>query len=168
MRAGRRGKPGCASISTCEYEQGRRNHRGGKGGWSVALLLSPRDYCGFPNRFTLQGQAGRLFKPLAYTKTFAMLFSSFLAVTLTPVLMTLFVRGRYGRREEPCEPPSALGLRTGGKPRSALQMVCPYRRLSRARRISVSFTKLGSEFMPPLYEGTLFYMPVTSPGRPYR
>ncbi|HET7319245.1 MAG TPA: efflux RND transporter permease subunit, partial [Nitrospirota bacterium] len=49
---------------------------------------------GFLPVFTLQAQAGRLFKPLAYTKTFAMLFSSFLAVTLTPVLMTLFIRGK--------------------------------------------------------------------------
>jgi Cu(I)/Ag(I) efflux system membrane protein CusA/SilA len=49
--------------------------------------------------FTLQAQAGRLFKPLAYTKTFAMLFSSFLAITLTPVLMTLFIRGKI-RPEE--------------------------------------------------------------------
>src|SRR5664280_3809245 len=47
---------------------------------------------GFLPVFTLQAQAGRLFKPLAYTKTFAMLFSSFLAVTLTPVLMSLFIR----------------------------------------------------------------------------
>ncbi len=49
---------------------------------------------GFLPVFTLQAQAGRLFKPLAYTKTFAMLFSSFLAITLTPVLMTIFVRGK--------------------------------------------------------------------------
>ena len=48
---------------------------------------------GFLPVFTLQAQAGRLFKPLAYTKTFAMLFASFLGVTLTPVLMTLFIRG---------------------------------------------------------------------------
>ena len=54
---------------------------------------------GFLPVFTLQGQAGRLFKPLAYTKTFAMLFSSFLAITLTPVLMTIFIRGKI-RREE--------------------------------------------------------------------
>ena len=54
---------------------------------------------GFLPVFTLEAQAGRLFKPLAYTKTFAMLFSSFLAVTLTPVLMTLFIRGRI-RPEE--------------------------------------------------------------------
>jgi len=49
---------------------------------------------GFLPVFTLQAQAGRLFKPLAYTKTFAMLFASFLAITLTPVLMTLFIRGK--------------------------------------------------------------------------
>jgi Cu(I)/Ag(I) efflux system membrane protein CusA/SilA len=48
---------------------------------------------GFLPVFTLQAQAGRMFIPLAYTKTFAMLFASFLAVTLTPVLMALFIRG---------------------------------------------------------------------------
>ena len=70
---------------------------------------------GFLPVFTLQGQAGRLFKPLAYTKTFAMLFSSFLAVTLTPVLMTLFIRGkiRLGKPESG-ESLSSLGLRAGG------------------------------------------------------
>ncbi|MEW6418161.1 MAG: efflux RND transporter permease subunit [Nitrospirota bacterium] len=55
---------------------------------------------GFLPVFTLQAQAGRLFKPLAYTKTFAMLFSSFLAITLTPVLMTLFIRGRVRPEEK--------------------------------------------------------------------
>src|SRR5512135_3309979 len=55
---------------------------------------------GFLPVFTLQAQAGRLFKPLAYTKTFAMLFSSFLAVTLTPVLMTLFIRGKITPEEK--------------------------------------------------------------------
>ena len=49
---------------------------------------------GFLPVFTLQEQAGRLFKPLAFTKTFAMLFSSLLAITLTPMLMTLFIRGK--------------------------------------------------------------------------
>ncbi len=66
---------------------------------------------GFLPVFTLQGQAGRLFKPLAYTKTFAMLFSSFLAVTLTPVLMTLFIRGRIRPEEKkPRKPLPPLGL----------------------------------------------------------
>ena len=55
---------------------------------------------GFLPVFTLQAQAGRLFKPLAYTKTFAMLFSSFLAITLTPVLMTLFIRGKIMPEEK--------------------------------------------------------------------
>ena len=55
---------------------------------------------GFLPVFTLQAQAGRLFKPLAYTKTFAMLFSSFLAITLTPVLMTLFIRGKIRPEEK--------------------------------------------------------------------
>ena len=55
---------------------------------------------GFLPVFTLQAQAGRLFKPLAYTKTFAMLFSSFLAITITPVLMTLFIRGKIRPEEK--------------------------------------------------------------------
>ena len=55
---------------------------------------------GFLPVFTLQAQAGRLFKPLAYTKTFAMLFSSFLAVTLTPVLMTILIRGKIRPEEK--------------------------------------------------------------------
>ena len=55
---------------------------------------------GFLPVFTLEAQAGRLFKPLAYTKTFAMLFSSFLAITLTPVLMTLLIRGKIRPEEK--------------------------------------------------------------------
>ncbi|MCX5837929.1 MAG: CusA/CzcA family heavy metal efflux RND transporter [Deltaproteobacteria bacterium] len=119
---------------------------------------------GFLPVFTLEAQAGRLFKPLAYTKTFAMLFSSFLAVTLTPVLMTLFIRGRI--RPEEKNPVSRL----------LHFLYDPVARLALRFRKSVivlamiilavtvyPFMKLGSEFMPPLYEGTLFYMPVTVP-----
>jgi Cu(I)/Ag(I) efflux system membrane protein CusA/SilA len=62
---------------------------------------------GFLPVFTLQAQAGRLFKPLAYTKTFAMLFASFLGITLTPVLMTLFIRARLFQREESRKLPAA-------------------------------------------------------------
>ena len=66
---------------------------------------------GFLPVFTLQAQAGRLFKPLAYTKTFAMLFSSFLAITLTPVLMTLFIRGKIRPEEKKShQPRSAQAL----------------------------------------------------------
>ena len=57
---------------------------------------------GFLPVFTLEDQAGRLFKPLAYTKTFSMLFASFLAITLTPVLMTLFIKGKI--RHEDAQP----------------------------------------------------------------
>jgi copper/silver efflux system protein len=120
---------------------------------------------GFLPVFTLQGQAGRLFKPLAYTKTFAMLFSSFLAVTLTPVLMTLFVRGKI--RSEEKNPVSRL-LHWVYEPVASLALRFKWVVLIGAFLILIvsiyPFTKLGSEFMPPLYEGTLFYMPVTSPG----
>jgi Cu(I)/Ag(I) efflux system membrane protein CusA/SilA len=115
--------------------------------------------------FTLQAQAGRLFKPLAYTKTFAMLFSAFLAVTLTPVLMTLFIRGKI-RPEE--KNPVSVVLHKLYEPIVAFAL--RFRKTVIITAIVIMaltaypFVKMGSEFMPPLYEGTLFYMPVTMPG----
>lgn len=115
--------------------------------------------------FALQAQAGRLFKPLAYTKTFAMLFASFLAVTLTPVLMTLFIRGGIKSEEKN---PISIVLHKIYEPIALLTL-----RFKKAVIVAAiiivaltayPFMKLGSEFMPPLYEGTLFYMPVTVPG----
>jgi Cu(I)/Ag(I) efflux system membrane protein CusA/SilA len=120
---------------------------------------------GFLPVFTLQAQAGRLFKPLAYTKTFAMLFSSFLAVTLTPVLMTLFIRGKI-RPEE--KNPISVVLHKIYEPVARLALRFKKTVIVVALVIMVvtvyPFMKLGSEFMPPLYEGSLFYMPVTMPG----
>ncbi len=132
---------------------------------------------GFLPVFTLQEQAGRLFKPLAYTKTFAMLFSSFLAVTLTPVLMSLFIRENrlgtipvikyfftiYPEEKHPVsrilhkvyEPVAGIAL-------SYKKTVIFIAVIIMAVTV-IPFTKLGSEFMPPLYEGSLFYMPVTVP-----
>ncbi|MBT9537362.1 MAG: efflux RND transporter permease subunit, partial [Nitrospirae bacterium] len=119
---------------------------------------------GFLPVFTLQAQAGRLFKPLAYTKTFAMLFSSFLAITLTPVLMTLFIRGKIKPEEKNpisiilhkiYEPVASFALRFK---KSVIVIAIIIMALT-----VYPFIKLGSEFMPPLYEGTLFYMPVTVP-----
>lgn len=119
---------------------------------------------GFLPVFSLQAQAGRLFKPLAYTKTFAMLFSSFLAITLTPVLMTLFIRGKIRPEEKNpisiilhkiYEPVAILALRFK---KSVIVIAIIIMALT-----TYPFVKLGSEFMPPLYEGTLFYMPVTVP-----
>jgi copper/silver efflux system protein len=119
---------------------------------------------GFLPVFTLESQAGRLFKPLAYTKTFAMLFSSFLAITLTPVLMTLLIKGRI--RPEEKNPVSGI-LRKIYEPFARFSLRLPRLVILGAIVIlGVSvypFLKLGSEFMPPLYEGTLFYMPVTVP-----
>jgi len=120
---------------------------------------------GFLPVFTLQAQAGRLFKPLAYTKTFAMLFSSFLAITLTPVLMTLFIRGKI--RPEEKNPVSHI-LHKIYEP--VARYAIRFRKtviISAVVIMAITvypFWKLGSEFMPPLYEGTLFYMPVTMPG----
>jgi Cu(I)/Ag(I) efflux system membrane protein CusA/SilA len=120
---------------------------------------------GFLPVFTLQAQAGRLFKPLAYTKTFAMLFSSFLAVTLTPVLMTLFIRGKI-RPEE--KNPISIFLHKIYEPVARLALRFKKTVIVAAVIILIltiyPFMKLGSEFMPPLYEGSLFYMPVTMPG----
>src|SRR5450759_457843 len=120
---------------------------------------------GFLPVFTLQAQAGRLFKPLAYTKTFAMLFSSFLAITLTPVLMTLFIRGKI-RPEE--KNPISFVLHKVYEPVAGFAI--RFRKTVIIAAVIIMaltvypFMKLGSEFMPPLYEGTLFYMPVTVPG----
>ncbi|HMK56620.1 MAG TPA: CusA/CzcA family heavy metal efflux RND transporter [Dissulfurispiraceae bacterium] len=133
---------------------------------------------GFLPVFTLQEQAGRLFKPLAYTKTFAMLFSSFLAITLTPVLMSLFIRESslskvpvikyiFTIYPEEKHPVSRL-LRKLYEP--VAHIALNHKKIVIVIAVVIMaltifpFIKLGSEFMPPLYEGSLFYMPVTVPG----
>jgi Cu(I)/Ag(I) efflux system membrane protein CusA/SilA len=115
--------------------------------------------------FALQAQAGKLFRPLAYTKTFAILFSAFLAITLTPALMTLFIRGKI-RPEE--QNPVSIILRRIYEPIVTFSLRFK-RGVIVGALILMALTvypiiKLGSEFMPPLYEGSLFYMPVTVPG----
>jgi Cu(I)/Ag(I) efflux system membrane protein CusA/SilA len=115
--------------------------------------------------FALEAQEGRLFTPLAYTKTFAMLFATALSVTLAPVLMVLLIRGRI--RAETKNPLNWL-------------MVSLYRPIIsgalRVRWLTIGlavvvvgftapiFSRLGAEFMPPLNEGTILYMPTTVPG----
>ena len=115
--------------------------------------------------FTLEAQEGRLFKPLAFTKTFAMFFAAFLSVTLAPVLMVLLIRGRIIPEEKnPLNrfliwvyaPILRLALRWK-------KAMLAFALLAMLATVPV-FLKLGSEFMPPLYEGTLFYMPTTLPG----
>ena len=129
--------------------------------------------------FTLEAQAGRLFKPLAFTKTFAMLFASFLAVTITPVLMIAFIHEKvpilsripllgYFFRVYPEERhPISLLLRRIYRPFALLALRFKWLVILLALAVMgatyIPIKKLGSEFMPPLYEGSLFYMPVTVP-----
>ena len=114
--------------------------------------------------FLLEGQEGKLFHPLAFTKTFSMVGSAIIAITLVPVLMYFFMRGKMP--PESANPVSRFFIRLYGpvirwcltwkKTVIALNVV--------ALLVAVPlFMKLGSEFMPPLDEGSLLYMPVTLP-----
>ena len=115
--------------------------------------------------FTLAGQAGRLFSPLAYTKTFAMFAAAILSVTLAPPLMVLLLRGRFRTEDE--NPTSRVLRRIYGP---AVRFVVRFRVLVVVIALAVvagtvpMFLRLGSEFMPPLDEGSLLVMPTTFPG----
>ncbi len=115
--------------------------------------------------FTLQAQEGRLFKPLAFTKTYAMGMSSIVAITVIPVLMFWFVRGKI--HSEDRHPISRI-LRFLYTP--ALNLALKFRYLVVLLAIlavgSVWYPiqRMGSEFMPPLWEGDILYMPTTFPG----
>ncbi len=115
--------------------------------------------------FTLQDQEGRLFRPLAFTKTYAMAASSVVAITLVPVLMFWFVRGRI-RSEQ--HHPVSRALRALYSPvlRATLRRRWLVILLSIALLASMAWplARIGSEFMPPLWEGDLLYMPTTFPG----
>ncbi|QSA96884.1 efflux RND transporter permease subunit [Methylococcus sp. EFPC2] len=115
--------------------------------------------------FTLEAQEGRLFKPLALTKNLSIAVSAVLAVTLIPALLSFFVRGRI--IPERRNPVSQL-LQWAYAP--VLRLALRYRvslvvlALALVASIAVPFQRMGSEFMPPLYEGTILYMPTTLPG----
>jgi copper/silver efflux system protein len=115
--------------------------------------------------FALSGQEGKLFAPLAYTKTYAMAASAVLAVTLTPVLMGYFIRGRITRERSN---PLNRVLQVLYRPALLASLKHPKRILLLAVLLLASaawpVSRLGSEFMPPLYEGDLLYMPTTLPG----
>ncbi len=114
--------------------------------------------------FALNGQAGRLFKPLAFTKTFAMAFAALASVTLAPALMTLFVRGRI--RPERDHPVSRT-LIALYRPFAWVALKNPKTTLAIGLAAVLSAVplaaRLGHEFMPPLQEGDLLYMPTTFP-----
>jgi Cu(I)/Ag(I) efflux system membrane protein CusA/SilA len=115
--------------------------------------------------FALEDQEGRLFKPLAYTKTFAMAGGAILSVTLVPVLMLLFVRGRIVAE---ARNPINRVLIWLYRPMIRLVLRVPvFVVLASALVLGATawpVSQLGSEFMPTLNEGTLLFMPVTLPG----
>ncbi len=115
--------------------------------------------------FTLEQQEGRMFKPLAFTKTYSMAAAAFLTVTIVPILLGYFVRGKM-RPEE--DNPITKYLAKMYHPIVDFVMNKRWWVIGiSALTILLTFfpyQKLGSEFMPPLYEGDLLYMPTTLPG----
>jgi Cu(I)/Ag(I) efflux system membrane protein CusA/SilA len=115
--------------------------------------------------FTLEAQEGRLFAPLAFTKTYAMAAAACLSVTLVPVLMGYFIRGKVIRE---AKNPVNRALIAAYRPLINAVIRAPKTTLLLAGSILVigfwPATRLGSEFMPPLDEGDLMYMPTTYPG----
>jgi copper/silver efflux system protein len=115
--------------------------------------------------FTLEAQEGRLFGPLAYTKTFAMAAAAILSVTLVPALMVIFVRGRIVPEHK-----NPLNRLLIAAYRPVIRLVLRAKTLTILIALAVlavslwPITRLGTEFMPNLNEGTLLYMPTTLPG----
>jgi copper/silver efflux system protein len=129
--------------------------------FSLAIII-----VSFVPVFLLEAQEGRLFRPLAFTKTSVMVCASLLSITVVPVLMGLFIRGRH-LRPESRNPVS----------RFFASLYAPVLRLAlrwKWAALAVNFAVvplavplalgLGSEFMPPLYEGSILYMPTSPPG----
>lgn len=115
--------------------------------------------------FTLGEQSGRMFKPLAYTKTYAMAAGALLSVTLVPVLLGWFVRGKI-----PHENKNPINRFLFWVYNPLVDFVIKWRKMVLLVAVLITMSiyfpisKMGSEFMPPLYEGDLLYMPTTMPG----
>jgi Cu(I)/Ag(I) efflux system membrane protein CusA/SilA len=115
--------------------------------------------------FALEAQEGRMFKPLAYTKTFAMGAAALLSVTLVPALMLLFVRGRILPEQRNPVNRALIWIY-----RPVIRAALKYKAATILIALGVLLvslwpaSRLGTEFMPTLNEGTLFYMPTTLPG----
>ncbi len=120
---------------------------------------------GFIPVFTLEATEGRLFKPLAYTKTYSMGFAAVLAVTLTPALAVLFIRGKVLKEESNPLNRWLVSLYT-----PVVRFVVEHRKAVVVTSLLAmvftvpAFLRLGSEFMPPLNEGAILYMPSAPPG----
>ena len=127
--------------------------------FSMAIIL-----LAFVPVFALTGQEGKLFQPLAFTKTFAVLAATLIAVTLVPVLCSVLIGGRIHREQDN---PVMRGLRAIYHP--VLMGALSHRRLTLATAVVllagalVLARGIGSEFMPPLDEGDLMFMPISDP-----
>lgn len=115
--------------------------------------------------FLLEAQEGRMFRPLAWTKTMAVAFSSLLAITLVPIMMTMFIRGKLRPESE-----NLVSRFTQALYLPILRTCLKYRKttlLLNLLFLLVTFPlmfRLGSQFMPPLFEGSSLYMPTALPG----
>jgi Cu(I)/Ag(I) efflux system membrane protein CusA/SilA len=115
--------------------------------------------------FLLEAQEGRMFRPLAWTKTLAVGFSSLLAITLVPILMVIFIRGKLRPESE-----NPISRFTQALYLPVLRLCLKYRKTTLLLNLAflvVTFPlmfKLGSQFMPPLFEGSSLYMPTALPG----
>jgi Cu(I)/Ag(I) efflux system membrane protein CusA/SilA len=115
--------------------------------------------------FLLEAQEGRMFRPLAWTKTLSVAFSSILAITLVPALMLIFIRGRLHPESE-----NPFSRWTQAIYLPVLRLCLRYRKTTLLLNLiflAVSFPlawRMGSQFMPPLYEGSALYMPTALPG----
>jgi Cu(I)/Ag(I) efflux system membrane protein CusA/SilA len=115
--------------------------------------------------FTLEAQEGRLFKPLAFTKTYSMAAAALLSITIVPIWMGFFIRGKI--RPEERNPINRFLIRLY---HPVLEWALKYKKSILIGAVAVVATiaypilKIGTEFMPPLYEGDLLYMPTTLPG----
>ena len=115
--------------------------------------------------FTLEAQEGRLFQPLAFSKNFAMFFAAVLAITLAPALMTLLIRGRIFSEDKHPISRLLIWLYT-----PVIRLVLRFRKTVLLLTVvtlvatAPAFQRLGSEFMPPLNEGSILYMPTSLPG----
>ena len=114
--------------------------------------------------FALNGQAGRLFKPLAYTKTFCMAFAALVSITLAPALMSLFIRGRIKHEKDH---PVSRAMISVYRPFAWVALKNPKTTIAIGLAAVLSAVpmamRLGHEFMPPLNEGDMLYMPTTFP-----
>src|SRR3546814_16410335 len=115
--------------------------------------------------FTLQGQEGKLFAPLAFTKTYAMASAAILSITLVPVLMGWLIRGRIPREQDNI---INRGLTRVYRPALDWVLARPKTTLAIALVVLLStvwpMSRIGSEFIPAINAGTLLYMPSALPG----